>query len=550
MPVYHPPDATGDHGVDRRQFLAKSGALVMASAAAGRTMNDQQPDRPPAVEPFELEATTIARLRAAMESGEHTSRSICERYLERIAAIDKRGPAINAVIELNPDALTIADALDAELASGRVRGPLHGIPAMVKDNIDTADRMHTTAGSLALIDSAPARDAFIVRRLREAGAVVLGKTNLSEWANFRSMRSSSGWSARGGQTRNPYCLDRSPCGSSSGSGAGPTADLCAAAVGTETDGSIVCPSSTNSIVGVKPTVGLVSRTGIVPISHSQDTAGPMARSVEDAATLLSVLAGYDEDDVATVPSRDRTSVDYRQYLDPAGLRGARIGVARNICGFHEKVDALFEDALVAMASEGAIIVDPADMVLDKTVGDSEFEVLLHEFKANLNAYLARRGVDEHVRTLAGLIDFNNRNAAAEMPYFRQEVFERAVEKGGLDSQEYLSARESSQRLARESIDAVLREHRLDAIVAPTGGPACPIDLVTGDHFLGGSSQAPAVAGYPHVTVPTGYVFGLPVGVSFISTAYAEPVLLRLAYAYEQATQHRRSPRFLPTADLG
>jgi amidase len=420
---------------------------------------------------------------------------------------------------------------------------------LLKDNIDTADRMRTTAGSLALADHVAARDAFVAGRLRAAGAVLLGKTNLSEWANFRSTHSTSGWSGRGGQTRNPWVLDRNPCGSSSGSGAAVAANLCALAVGTETDGSIVCPAAANGVVGIKPTLGLVSRAGIIPIAHSQDTAGPMARTVRDAALLLGALAGVDARDAATAAARTKLQTDYTRFLDPDGLRGARIGVARNHFGFLPAVDRLMEDALDAMRRGGATIVDPANVATAGKFDDSELEVLLHEFKADLNAYLAALPPSAPARTLAALIAYNEAHAGEEMPFFGQELFVRAQGKGPLTSASYRAALARNRRLARtEGIDATMDRHRLDALVAPTGGPAWPTDPLNGDHFTGGSSTPAAVAGYPNVQVPAGYIRGLPVGISFYGRAWSEPVLLRLAYAYEQATRHRRAPGFLPSLD--
>ena len=453
------------------------------------------------------------------------------------------------MIETNPEALAIAEALDVERRVKGPRGPLHGIPVLVKDNIDTADKMTTTAGSLALEGSIPARDSQVAQRLREAGAVILGKSNLSEWANFRSSRSVSGWSARGGQCRNPYALDRNPCGSSSGSGAAVSANLTALAVGTETDGSIVCPATTCGVVGIKPTVGLVSRAGIIPISQTQDTAGPMARSVADAAALLSALAGPDPRDPATAGAGAR-AVDFTRSLDPDGLRGARIGVARNMAGFHPDTDRLFEDAIAEMKRRGAEIVDPADVPGIKDLGDPEFEVLLYEFKAGLEAYFATLGPKARVKTLADLAAFDEANREREMPYFGQEIVLKAQAKGPLTSPEYKSALETCARLARkEGLDAVFEKHKIAAIVAPTGAPAWVIDPVNGDHFVGGNSTPAAVAGYPSISVPMGLVFGLPVGLSFIGPAWSEPALLRLAYGFEQATRHRRPPRFLPTAAL-
>ena len=504
----------------------------------------------PAVKPFELEELTVAELQAGMKSGKWTARALVEKYLSRIEEIDKRGPAVNAVIELNPEALQIAEKLDEERKAGRVRGPLHGVPVLIKDNIDTADRMTTTAGSLALAGSVAPKDSFVAQRLREAGAVLLGKTNLSEWANTRSTHSTSGWSGRGGLTRNPYALDRNPCGSSSGSGAAVAANLAAIAVGTETDGSVVCPSSANSLVGIKPTLGLVSRSGIIPIAHSQDTAGPMTRTVADAAALLSALAGIDADDAITSESRGKAHADYTQFLDANGLKGARIGVPRKFFGFNDHVDKLINSAVEVMRKLGAVVVDPAEIETAGQFDETELEVLLYELKADLNKYLASLGPRAPVHSLKEVIEFNERNAEREMPYFGQELFIKAEAKGPLTSKDYLKALAQNQRLSRtEGIDAAMSKHKLDAMVAPTGGPPWPTDLINGDHFTGGYSTPSAVAGYPHITVPAGYVHGLPVGVSFFGRAYSEPVLIKLAYAYEQATKLRKPPRFLPTADL-
>jgi amidase len=508
------------------------------------------PPAPAEVPAFEFDEITIADLQDAMKSGKYTARSITEKYLARIDQIDKQGPALNSVIETNPDAFSIADSLDKERKEKGPRGPLHGIPVMIKDNIDTADRMMTTAGSLALVGSKPPKDSSVAQKLRDAGAVILCKTNLSEWANIRSEHSTSGWSGRGGQTKNPYALDRNPCGSSAGSGAGVSANLGAAAIGTETDGSIVCPSSTNGVVGIKPTVGLVSRTGIIPISHSQDTAGPMCRTVCDAAILLGVLTGLDAEDAATSDSREHAYTDYTQFLKADGLRGARIGVLRRAFGHLPAVDKIIENALEAMKQQGAILVDPATIETAGKFGDSEFTVLLYELKADLNAYLTRLGPNAPVKSLQDVIDFNERNREKEMLFFGQDTFLKAQEKGPLTTQEYLDAVQKNHELARkEGIDATMDKNNLDALVAPTGGPAWVIDHVNGDFFGGGSSSAAAVAGYPNITVPAGYVFGLPVGVSFFGRAWSEPVLIRLAYAFEQATKVRKAPRFLPHVEL-
>jgi amidase len=533
----------------RRSFVSCGAAAGVAALAGPGAAAEAASDEPVVVPPFELDETTVADLQKRMAAGETTARRVTEAYLARIASLDRQGPELRSVIETNPEALSIADALDAERKARGPRGPLHGIPVLVKDNVDTADRMTTTAGSLVLEGSVPPRDAHAVERLREAGAVILGKANLSEWANFRSSRSVSGWSARGGQCRNPYALDRNPCGSSSGSGVAVSANLAPVAVGTETDGSIVCPSTNCGIVGIKPTVGLVSRAGIVPISHTQDTAGPMARTVADAAVLLTALAGADPSDPATAAGRDR-AVNYTKALDPAGLRGARLGVARNMAGFHPDTDRLFDEAVAEIRRRGAEIVDPADVPNVKELGDPEFEVLLYECKADLEAYFASLGPKAPVRTLAQAIAFNDRNREREMPYFGQEIFLKAVEKGPLTTPAYREALEKCGRLSRrEGLDAVLDRHRLDALVAPTGAPAWVIDPVSGDHYVGGNSTPAAVAGYPAVTVPMGFVFGLPVGLSFVGRAWSEAVLVRLAFAFEQATRHRRPPRFLRTANL-
>ncbi len=540
----------------RRSFVACGAAAGVAGLARRGAAAAASAD-PVVVPPFELDEATVADLQKRMAAGETSARRLAEAYLARIAALDRQGPELRSVIETNPEALAIADALDAERKAKGPRGPLHGIPVLVKDNVDTADRMTTTAGSLVLEGSTPPQDSHVAARLREAGAVVLGKANLSEWANFRSNRSVSGWSARGGQCRNPYALDRNPCGSSSGSGVAVSANLVPLAVGTETDGSIVCPSTNCGIVGIKPTVGLVSRAGIIPISQTQDTAGPMARTVADAAVLLQALAGVDPRDPATARGQDRAAdpgssarTSYAKALDADGLRGARVGVARNLAGFHPDTDRLFDEAVAEVKRRGAEIVDPADVPNVKELGDPELEVMLYEFKAGLEAYFASLGPKAPAKTLAEAIAFNERNRDREMPYFGQEIFLKAVEKGPLTTPAYREALEKCGRLSRaEGLDAVLDKHRLDALLAPTGAPAWVIDPVSGDHFVGGNSTPAAVSGYPSITVPMGFVFGLPVGLSFIGRAWSEAVLVRLAFAFEQATRHRRPPRFLRTADL-
>jgi amidase len=505
---------------------------------------------PADVKPFELDEITIAELQDGLKSGKYTARSIAELYLARIDAVDKNGPSINSVIETNPDALAIADALDKERKEKGPRGPLHGIPVLLKDNIDTADRMMTTAGSLALVGAKPPKDSYVAQKLRAAGAVILAKSNPSEWANIRSSHSTSGWSGRGGLTKNPYALERNPCGSSSGSGAGVSANMCTVAIGTETDGSIVCPSSANGTVGIKPTVGLVSRSGIIPISHTQDGAGPMCRTVLDAAILLGALTGADPDDSATVASYGKSFTDYTHFLDANGLRGARIGVVRKYFGFNDAVDALMGQALDVIKTGGAEIVDPADIDTIGKTGKNEDIVLLYELKADLNAYLARLGPSAPVHTLKEVIEFNEKNREKEMPYFGQDMFLKAEAKGPLTNKEYVDALAENLHLARQQgIDATMEKYKLDALIAPTGGPAWITDLVDGDNAGGQSSTAAAVACYPSVSVPAGFVFGLPVGISFFGRAWSEPLLIKLAYSFEQATKVRKPPKFLPTANL-
>jgi amidase len=542
----------GGPTLSRRNFLQSGvygGAAAITAPAFARTRSASIHTQPN-VKPFELDEISTQTLQDGMKSGRFTAYSIVEKYLARIEKIDKRGPAVNSVIELNPDALAIAEMLDKERKTKGPRGPLHGIPVLIKDNIATHDRMMTTAGSLALAGSIPPKDSFVAKKLREAGAVVLGKTNLSEWANIRSSHSTSGWSGRGGLTRNPYALDRNPCGSSSGSAAAVSANLCAVAIGTETDGSVVCPSSINGIVGIKPTVGLVSRSGIIPISHTQDTAGPMARTVTDATILLGALTGVDTEDRATNESNGRAHTDYTQFLDPKGLADARIGVARKFFGISEAVDKLMNNAIEEMKRQAAVIIDPADIETADQLRDSELQVFFYELKADLNAYLAALGPGAPVHSLKEIIDFNERNSEKEMPYFGQDNFIKSEAKGPLNTKEYLDAVEKIRRLSRtEGIDAIMDKFHLDALVAPTRGPSWVTDLVDGDHHTGSSSTPAAVAGYPTITVPTGFIFGLPVGISFFGRAYSEPTLIKLAYAFEQATRFRKLPQFLVTADL-
>ena len=539
--------------MDRRTFIGTSAAGT-AGVAMASACSPSASDAPAAasggsqVPSFEFDEITVDDLQRMMESGEHTARSITQAYIERIEAMDRQGPELRSMIEINPDALEIADELDAERRASGPRGPLHGIPVALKDNLDTGDRMTTTAGSLALEGSIPQRDSFVAERLRAAGAILLGKANMSEWAYFRGEQATSGWSARGGQCRNPYALDRNPCGSSSGSGAAASASLCALTVGTETGGSIMCPSSSNGIVGIKPTVGLWSRAGIIPISHSQDTAGPMTRTVRDAAILLGGAVGVDPRDEATSRSEGNFHTDYTQFLDPAGLQGARIGVARSFTGFDPRVMGLFEDAIFAMRDAGAVIVDPTNLPPSAWRDEQPLLVLEYEFKADLNAYLASLGLDAPVRTLAEIIEFNEQNAELEMPYFGQQRMIASEARGPLTDEVYLNAVRDIQRGNREEgIDALMNEHQLDAIVAPTRDLPWTTDHIKGDRLDGGSSAGPAaIAGYPDISVPMGFVSGLPAGVSFFGRAWSESVLIRIAYAFEQATQHRRAPTFAPT----
>ena len=538
----------------RRDFLATTTlagvvSVLSESCNTAQTNTNTAAATPtPFADHFELNEVSISELQQKIKGNQYNAQELVKTYLERIDQIDKKGPAINSIIEVNPDAMDIARKLDEELKAGKSRGPLHGVPVVIKDNIDTADKMKTSAGSLALANSVAPKDSFVAQKLREAGAIIIAKTNLSEWANIRSSHSTSGWSGRGGLTKNPYALDRNACGSSSGTGAAIAANLAIAGIGTETDGSIVCPSTHNSLVGIKPTVGLISRSGIIPISHSQDTAGPMTRNVTDAAILLGALTGIDPRDTATNASQGKSYTDYTTFLDAKGLNGMRIGVARNFFGINERTDKLITDAIDVMKKNGAVIIDPADIAHTNEYDESE--ILLYELKADLNAYLATLGPGAAVKTLKDIIDFNEQNRDTELKHFGQDLFMKAQEKGPLTDKAYLDALAKNQRLSRaEGIDAIMDKEKLDAMIAPSGGTAWLTDLINGDHFSGGYSSPSAVAGYPHITVPAGYIHGLPIGLSIFGRAWSEPVLIKIAYAYEQATQHRRRPEFLATANL-
>jgi len=540
--------------IDRRNFFEGLGGASLALAAWGTGMGCRSDGSKGSGGGwaarsglFELSVTEIQR---RMGAGRLTSELLTRHHLRRIEQLDRSGPRLNAVIEVNPDALAMARAMDEERRTKGPRGPLHGVPVLLKDNLATADRLQTTAGSLALAGSIAPRDAFVVARLRAAGVVVLGKANLSEWANFRGHRSISGWSARGGLTRNPHQLDRSASGSSSGSAAAVAADLCTVAVGTETDGSIVSPASACGIVGIKPTVGLVSRSGIIPISASQDTAGPMARTVADAAALLGAMTGIDPSDPASAGSDPASAGrDFTRFLDPSALKGARLGVARNFFGWHPRIDALMETSLAILRAQGAELIDITDLPGHSTLGDAEYEVMLHEFRAGLNAYLSSLGDAAPVKSLAEVIAFNERHADRELKFFGQETLLEAQRRGPLTDSRYLEALARCRRWSRqEGIDRVMDRDRLDAIVAPTAGPAHAIELLEGDGGLGGSSTLAAVAGYPSITVPAGLIFGLPVGLSFFGRAWSEGRLIGLAHAFETAAQARRTPGFLPSFD--
>ena len=549
-------DKNHDHRTaadSRRGFLKATATALVGTALIPESLSSQPSTvttAGEAVPRFELDEASLVTLQLGLKSGEYNSIKLVELYLSRIEAIDRHGPSLNAVIEINPDAAAIADQMDAERKAKRPRGPLHGIPVLIKDNIATADKMQTTAGSLALVGSLPPYDSAVAARLRAAGAVILGKTNLSEWANLRSSHSTSGWSGRGGLTKNPYALDRNPSGSSSGSGTAVASSLCAVAVGSETDGSIVSPSNNCGIVGIKPTVGLIARTGIIPISHTQDTAGPMTRTVADAAALLSILAGVDDRDPATAAAAGHIQPDYTKFLDKNGLRGARIGVVRKYAGFNTDVDTLFDEAINAMKRAGAEVVDPVEIPTIGKFDDAELLVLLYEFKDDLNRYLAWLGASTQVHSMKDVINFNDGHRNQEMPYFGQDLMAQSEAKGPLTSPEYLKALNDCRRQSRtEGIDATMDKFKLDALIAPTGGPAWTTDLLNGDHTVGGSSTLAAVAGYPNINVPMGFTFGMPVGISFFGRAWSEPVLIKLAYAYEQLTSARKPPNFSPSADL-
>lgn len=533
--------------MNRRSFIKTSSAVSLSATSLVTACTSSQSEKSENsatsfTDNFALNELTVNDLQTKMQSGEYTSEAITKLYLERIEAIDKKGPHLNAVIEVNPDALAIAKTMDEERKAGKLRGPMHGIPVLIKDNIDTSDQMMTTAGSLALEGHKATADAFIVAQLRKAGAVILGKTNLSEWANFRSSRSSSGWSSRGGQTRNPYVLDRNPSGSSSGSGSAVSANLCAVAVGTETDGSIIAPSSMCGIVGLKPTVGLVSRSGIIPISHTQDTAGPMARSITDAAILLGALAGVDPTDAVTLESRGKSVTDYTQFLKAESLSGKRIGIEKSFLEGHEDVVALYKAAIDVLKKQGATVVEVELRKGLQEMGNEEFTVLLYEFKDGLNRYLSK--ANARVKSLSDVIAFNKENAGKVMPFFKQEILERSEAKGNLTDKDYLEA-VAKTRSWRQRIDRLMSAQKLDAIAGISIGPAGCIDLVNGDYDTGFYfCQPAAMAGYPHLTIPMGTVHGLPVGFSLIAGAYQEGPLLAMGYAYEQASKKRAKPGFV------
>ncbi len=490
-----------------------------------------------------VEELTIDQLQLGYKEHKYTIKEVVNVYLDRIIEIDKNGPKLNSVIEINPDALQIAEELDTEMAAGKIRGPLHGVPVILKDNIDTHDRMPTTAGATALRNSFPKTDSYVAKRLREAGAIIIGKSNLSEWANFRAMMSSSGWSGVGGQTKNPYVLDRNPCGSSSGSGVAVSANLCMLAIGTETNGSIVCPSNNNGIVGLKPTVGLISRSGIIPISFTQDTPGPMGRTVEDVAVALGALTGVDSTDTKTIPSEGKYQKDYTRYLKKDGINGKRIGLLKKSMGFSDKVDTLMVKAIAFLKVNGAEVVE-IEFPKGENYEDASLEVMLYEFKDGLNKYFAGLGNDAPLKSLKELIEFN-KSDTVELAYFDQKLLELSEKKGDLETADYKKALAKMTKATQEDgIDKVMNDKKLDAIIAPTGSPAWKTDLLLGDHFVGGSSSLAAISGYPAITVPMGFVDNLPVGITFFGRAWNEPLLLEIAYSYEQGTKHRKAPKYI------
>ncbi|MFE3849396.1 amidase [Flavobacterium sp. LB3P45] len=530
----------------RRSFLttatlASAGftTLLGTGCTSSTKKNEDSVSTEDSNEAFELDEETIGSLREKLTSGKYTSEQLVQLYLKRIEAVDKNGPQLNSVIEINPDAVIIAIAMDKELKTGKIRGPLHGIPVLIKDNIDTADKMQTTAGSLAMAGNIASKDAFVVKKLREAGAIIIGKTNLSEWANFRSTQSCSGWSSRGGQTKNPYILDHNPCGSSAGSGTAVSANLCVIAVGTETDGSVVCPASVNGVVGIKPTVGLVSRSGIIPISKTQDTAGPMARTVTDAAILLGAMAAIDQDDTVTLESKGKAQKDYTKFLDVNALKGKRIGIEKKPQGDNKYINALLEDAVNLLKKQGAIIIEIDYLDKINALGQAEFEVLQYEFKDGLNKYLAK--ANAKVKTLKEVIVFNKSNEDKAMPYFKQETLESSDAKKGLDDKIYVDALAKSFEGSKSILNSVFKENKLDAICGITMGPACSIDMIYGDRWGYALTTPAAASGYPHITVPCGMVYDLPVGLSFFSTPYTEGKLIGLGFAYEQASKKRLKP---------
>ena len=531
--------------MNRRSFVLDSSKVILGLSLY-ELMACQSPASPSPMASFSdfpFEEMSIGEMQEGFRSGKFSIIEVVQAYLDRIEAIDRNGPKLNSIIVVNPDALSIAGELEDEWQAGKPRGPMHGIPVILKDNIDTKDQMATTAGSRALAGSKPLQDSWVAGKLREAGAVILAKANLSEWANFRGEMSSSGWSGLGGQTKNPYQLDRNPCGSSSGSGASVSANLCMLAIGTETNGSIVCPANNNGVVGIKPTVGLISRSGIIPISFTQDTAGPMARTLRDAAICLGVLTGVDTKDSKTSASEGMLHTDYTQFLKQDGLQGKKLALYRRSMGFHHKVDLLVEKAVELMRSKGAEVME-IERISTSSIGRESFDVLLYEFKDGLNKYFASLGPNAPLKSLEDLIEFNKQDSI-ELKFFDQSVLEQAQAKGDLNSQEYTKALQKMLKATREEgIDRVMREHNLDAIIAPTGSPAWKTDLVNGDHFMGGSSSPAARSGYPNISVPMGFVEGLPVGLSFFGSAWSEPLLLEIAYSYEQASSHRQAPRFL------